>query len=163
MKRQSGYFTVPTTIVFGLRAALDLMFAMTLPELHRRYEVVAKAIRYAVSEMGLELVASGHNCPGCDSPGRFCADTVTAIRYPAGIKHEDFARIMHMKYGTSIAGTYGPLANKAFRVGPTGLLQIRRGFTLNLISCMGMAFEDLGLSVDLNRALKTANSLLAGL
>ena len=163
MKRQSGYFTFPTSIVFGLRAALDQMFDMSLPVLYRRYALVAKAIRYAVSEMGLELVVSGHNCPGCDSPARFCADTATAIRYPPNVRHEDFAQMMHNQYGMSIAGTYGPLADRAFRVGPTGLLQIRRGFTLNLLSCMGMAFRQLGFPADVDRALAVADGILAGL
>lgn len=163
MKGQSGYFTFPTSLVFALRAALDQMFAVSLPVLHHSYAMVAKAIRYAVSEMGLELVVSGHDCPGCDSPGRFCADTATAIRYPSGIRHEDFARLMHSQYGISIAGTYGPLAGKAFRVGPTGLLQIGRGFTLNLLSCMGMALQQLGFLANVDRALSVADGILAEL
>lgn len=163
MKRQSGYFTFPVSILFGLRAALDQMFDMTLPELHRRYALVAKAVRYSASAMGLELVPSGHDCPGCDAPGRICADTVTAIRYPLNIRHEDLARLMHEKYSISIAGTYGPLAGKAFRVGPTGLTHIKRGFSLNLLSCLGMAFQQLGLPVDVDRALGVADAILSEL
>jgi alanine-glyoxylate transaminase/serine-glyoxylate transaminase/serine-pyruvate transaminase len=160
LKRQSGYFTFPTSLVFGLRAALDLMFAMTLSVLYRRYAVVAKAIRCAVQEMGLELVVSGHDCPGCDSPGRFCADTVTAIRHPLHIRHEDFAQLMHNQYGISIAGTYGPLAGKAFRVGPTGLMQISPRFTLNLLSCIGMTLQQLGFPANVERGLTVANAIL---
>ncbi len=163
MKRQSGYFTFPVSLLFGLRAALDEMFSMSLPELYRRYAVVAKAIRYAVSEMGLDLVVSGHNCPGCNSPDRFCADTATAIRYPSRIRHEDFAQAMHDQYGISIAGTYGPLAGRAFRVGPTGLMQIGRGFTLNLLGCMGMAFQQLGFPVNVDQVLHVADSILSEL
>lgn len=163
IRRQSGYFTFPSSLVFGLRAALDLMFDMTLPTLHHRYTVVAKAIRYGVSEMGLELVSSGHNCPGCDSPRRFCANTATAIRYPPNIRHEDFAQLMHNKYNISIAGTYGPYAGKAFRVGPTGLLQIRREFTLNLLGCMGMAFQHLGFPANVDGALRVADTILSEL
>jgi len=163
MRRQSGYFTFPTSLVFGLRAALDQMFAMSLPTLHRRYAIVSKAIRYGVSEMGLELVPSGNGCPGCASPGQFCANSATAVRYPAGVRHEDFARIMHSDYEMSIAGTYGPYAGKAFRVGPTGLMQIHRGFTLNLLTCMGRAFQTLGVTTDVGRALSVADAILAEL
>ena len=163
MRRQSGYFTFPVSVLFGLRAALDLMFEMTLPEMYRRYTTVAKAIRYAIKEMGLELVVSCHNCPGCESPKRFCADTVTAIRYPPNIRHEEFAKLMHDKYSISIAGTYGPLAGNAFRVGPTGLTHIRRGFTLNLLSCMGMALQQLGFPANLDRTLSVADALLGDL
>ena len=70
---------------------------------------------------------------------------------------------MHNQYHISIAGTYGPLAGKAFRVGPTGLLQIHRGFTLNLLSCMGMAFQQLGFPANVDRALSVADTVLAEL
>jgi (S)-ureidoglycine-glyoxylate aminotransferase len=163
LQRQAGYFTFPVSVFFGLRAALDEMFSMSLPELYRRYAVVAKAIRYAVREMGLDLAVSGQNCPGCDSPQRFCADTATAIRYPPTIRHDDFAQLMHEQYGISIAGTYGPLAGRAFRVGPTGLMQIGRGFNLNLLGCIGMAFQQLGFPVNVGRALSMADSILSEL
>ena len=156
MKQQSGFFTFPVTLVFGLRAALDLMVEMGLSELYRRYAQVSKALRYGVSEMGLQLVVNGHKCPGCDSKGQFCANTATAVRYPPGIRHEEFAGLMHQQYGLSIAGTYGPLAGEAFRVGPTGLLQISRGFTLNLLTCMSMAFRRLGYPCNVDEAIKTA-------
>jgi aspartate aminotransferase-like enzyme len=136
------------------------MFDIGLEELYRRYSSTAKAIRYAVSEMGLELVPSGHACPGCDSPDRYCANTATAIRYPDGIQHEALSRIMREKYNISIAGTYGPLAGKAFRLGPTGLQQIQNGFTLNLLGCLGMALQQLGFPVNVDKALAVADKIL---
>jgi aspartate aminotransferase-like enzyme len=160
LKRQSGYFTFPTSLLFGLRAALDLMFAMGLPELYRRYATVAKAIRCGVIELGLEPVPCGRHCPGCDAVGRFCADSATAIRYPSNIRHEDFSRVMHEQYGISIGGTYGPLAHAAFRVGPTGLLQIRREFALNLLACLGLGLKQLGVACNVERALTVADSIL---
>ncbi len=163
MKRQSGYFTFPVTLVLGLRAAMDQMFEISLSELYHRYALIAKGIRHAVMEMGLELVVSCSSCPGCDSPGLLCSNTATAIRHPSDIKHDNFAQLMHDKYNISIAGTYGPLAGKAFRVGPTGLLQIRREFTMNLLSCMGMAFQQLGFNAKVDQALSVADGILAEL
>jgi aspartate aminotransferase-like enzyme len=161
MRRQSGYFTFPVSLMFGLRAALDLMFDMSLPELYRRYSATAKAIRQGVREMGLQLCVKGQECPDCDSPGRFCADTVTAIRYPAGIRHDDFARAMQVQFATSIGGTYGPLAGKAFRVGPTGLMQLGRRFTLGLLTYMGLALRGLGFEAELDGALEKADAVFA--
>ncbi len=163
LKRQSGYFTFPVSVLFGLRAALDQMFAPGLDNLYLRYQIVSKAIRYGASALGLELVPSGHQCPGCDAKNHYCADTVTAIRYPPQIHHEDFAKLMHEKYNISIAGTYGPLSGVAFRVGPTGLMQIRREFTLNLISCMGMVLRQLGFSTNIDQALAVTDAILTGL
>jgi aspartate aminotransferase-like enzyme len=111
--------------------------------------------------MGLELVACDPPSPNSSASGQHYANTVTAIRYPPDIQHEDFARLMQAQYGLSIAGTYGPLAGQAFRVGPTGLMQIQRGFTMSLIGCMGMAFRQLGFHADVERALTAADAILA--
>ena len=162
MRRQSGYFTFPATLVYGLRAALDLMLGEPLAELYRCYMRVARAIRCAAIEMGLEPVPPCRQCPGCEAPGRFCADTVTALRYPKQVQHEAFTQIMHEQYGISLAGTYGPLAGAAFRVGPTGLMQVQKAFTQRLLSSMGMAFRRLGLPVRVEHALATAEAILAG-
>jgi aspartate aminotransferase-like enzyme len=160
LRRQSGYFTFPVTLVLGLRAALEQMFDISLPKLYRRYALVAKAIRKAVMEMGLELVVNCDDCPGCDSSGLHCANTATAILLPDGVRHEEFARLMHEEYNLSIAGTYGPFAGKAFRVGPTGLMQIQPEFNMNLLSCMGMALQRLGFPAKVDPALHVADAIL---
>jgi len=134
------------------------MFSMTLPGLYSSYATGSKAIRMAVSEMGLDLVVCGRNCSGCDSPLRYCADTVTAIKYPPNVTHNDFSQLMHKKYGISIAGTYGELAESAFRVGPTGLMQLGPQYTLNLLCCMGMTLREIGFPANVERALVTANA-----
>jgi aspartate aminotransferase-like enzyme len=77
------------------------------------------------------------------------------------VQHQEFADIMHSQYHMSIAGTYGELAGRAFRVGPTGLMQIQRGFTLNLLSCMGMAFQQMGFPANVDGALAIADAILA--
>jgi alanine-glyoxylate transaminase/serine-glyoxylate transaminase/serine-pyruvate transaminase len=161
MKRQPGYFTFPTSLLFGLRAALDIMFDMGLSELYRRYDVVARSIRQGVIEMGSLPLPACECCPGCNSSERICANTVTAIKYPTGIQHEDFARLMHYDYNLTIAGTYGAYMGKAFRVGPTGLEQIQRDFPLHLLNCMGLAFKRLGINVNLDKALTLSDAILS--
>jgi aspartate aminotransferase-like enzyme len=159
LRRQAGYFTFPTSLVFGLRAALDMMYNIGLPELYQRYARVARAIRSAVKSMGLRLVAEQSRENG-ETSENFCANTATAIYYPPGVSHADFSRLMHETYQISVAGTYGELADKVFRVGPTGLLQIAPSFTLHLISCMGLAFRRLGYQVDIDKALAAADQAL---
>lgn len=163
MERQSGYFTFPTSLVFGLRAALDLLFGRSLPDLYRRYVLVARAVRRSLLAMGLELAPSCSECPGCESPGRLCADTVTTVRCPPGIRPGDLAQLLSEKYHISIAGTYGPLAASAFRVGPTGIMQLDPGFTVQLLTCLGLALKQFERPVRLEDGLAVAAEILSGL
>src|SRR5512135_1143927 len=48
-------------------------------------ERAAKAIRWGVSDMGLLLTVDGRECPGCDSPRRYCQGTQTQVQCPAGV------------------------------------------------------------------------------
>src|SRR5512135_141717 len=45
----------------------------------------AKAVRWGVSEMGLQLTMDGRSCPGCDAAGRFCTGSRTEIQVPMGL------------------------------------------------------------------------------
>ncbi|MBN1315322.1 MAG: alanine--glyoxylate aminotransferase family protein [Anaerolineales bacterium] len=162
MERESGYFTFPASLLFGLRAALKLITGRPLPELYRQYALVAVVIRRSMLEMGLKLVPMCGGCSGCDAPGRVCADTVTAIRFPPGVDHQRFSQFIHDRYRISIAGTYGPLAGKAFRVGPAGLLQLDPGITIHLIGSIGLALRMLGFPARLDQSLEIANSIFSG-
>ena len=42
-------------------------------------DLAAKATRWGVSEMGLSLTIDGRDCPGCNSPARFCLGSRTDI------------------------------------------------------------------------------------
>ncbi len=55
-------------------------------------DVAAKAIRYGVSEMGLLLTIDGRDCPGCDSPERFCTGSLTTIQCPDGVRIDDLVK-----------------------------------------------------------------------
>lgn len=160
MRRQPGYFTFSSSILFGLRSALDQIFARDPEAVYHQYATSAKAIRLSLRQMGLDLVVDGTACPGCDTAGQFCANTVTAVRYPAGLDHEWFAKLILDRFGIAIAGTYGELALKAFRVGPTGLVQIQPGNVIRLVASLGLGFQESGGSVDVGAALSVADSIL---
>jgi 3-dehydro-L-gulonate-6-phosphate decarboxylase len=71
---------------FGTPSSRNISSASSLSDL------AAMAIRWGVSEMGLSLVVDGRECPGCDSPRRFCLGTQTEILCPDNLRSDDVVR-----------------------------------------------------------------------
>jgi aspartate aminotransferase-like enzyme len=164
MERESGYFTFPSSVLFGLRASLDQIFAIGLQELYRRYAVVSKAIRQGVKEMGLKLIADDDQADRIGISSRsFCANTVTAVYLPEGLSYEAFAQVMDERYDIGVAGTYGEFAGRAFRVSPTGLAQLKPGNVIRLVASLGLTLRQLGITAPVERALWATDAILADL
>jgi aspartate aminotransferase-like enzyme len=147
-------------LLFALGSVLDLIFQQTPQEVYRRHRVAAKAIRSGIRELGLNLFVNCSQCPGCDSPKRFCADTVTVFRYPRGVVHEDFAKIMSQQYGIAIGGGIGKLKGKICRIGPAGLVQILPRNIFALVTSIGLAMRQLGAKVEIQSAIDVVNRVL---
>ena len=73
-------------------------------------DLAAKAIRWGVSEMGLSLVVDGRECPGCDSPRRFCLGTQTEIQCPSNLRSDDVVRGLAQVVNAN--GTFGRIIRK---------------------------------------------------
>ena len=56
-------------------------------------DTAAMAIRFGVSDMGLLLTVDGRDCPGCDSPQRFCQGTRTSIHCPPAYNAGSLCRL----------------------------------------------------------------------
>ena len=162
MERNRVWFTFPSSTLFALRAVLDHIFKEGPEQIYGKYERAAKAIRWGVSEMGLDLYVDGSKCPGCDSPARFCADTATPIVYPRGIGHDRFAEEVSRSFGITIGGGLGKNASQVFRVGPTGIVQITPGNVIKLLSAIGLSMRKVGVSIDVEAGLTVASSILEG-
>jgi alanine-glyoxylate transaminase/serine-glyoxylate transaminase/serine-pyruvate transaminase len=160
IERTRVWYTFPASLLFGLRGVLDIMFEKTPERVYQQYRLAAKAIRYGVSEMGLQLLPDGTRCPGCDSPMRLCADTATPICYPTGVSHDQFANFLNEKFNVAIGGGLGPLAGKTFRVGPTGLVQIQPSNVLKLLSVIGMGMKEMGVRVNTEAGFDAARQIL---
>jgi 3-hexulose-6-phosphate synthase len=122
-------------------------------------ELAAKAVRWGVSEMGLLLTVDGRDCPGCDSPQRFCQGTVTTIHCPEGIHVHDLIRTITQIFGPSNA--FGPLAGNAFFLDPAQLANLSPRRVTDLLAATGNALRQLGYQVNLNAGLGVANQILS--
>jgi 3-dehydro-L-gulonate-6-phosphate decarboxylase len=121
-------------------------------------DLAAKAIRWGVSEMGLSLVIDGRECPGCDSPSRFCLGTQTDIQCPGNLKSDDVVRGIAQIVTADKA--FGRISENTFFIDPTHLSDISRNRVIDLLNATGAALRNLGHPVDINAGIKAANQVL---
>jgi hypothetical protein len=125
----------------------------------------AKAIRWAVSEMGLLLTVDGRECPGCDSPRRFCWGTRTEIAVPSEAPVDEVIARIGREFGRSNA--FGRISDTTFFLDPGQLAQGDTGMTpslqngvIDLLRATGNALRGSGAQVDVNAGLAVADRIL---
>lgn len=100
-------YSMPISDICGLDQALDNIIQDE--EFCERHQKIAEATRTAIIKSGLELyLESGFS------------NTVTVISVPDNLKDMDILKIMKEKYKIMIAGCFGCLAGKVFRIGHMG-------------------------------------------
>jgi len=96
--------------IAGLHKALELIFEEGLEEVFTRHHRAAEHCRKRIVELGLTLFPAKSAVP---SP------TVTAVNIPETLSWEEFDMACRKK-GLVVAGSYGPLNGKIFRLGHMG-------------------------------------------
>jgi hypothetical protein len=128
-----------------------------VPQLNGIADLAVKAIRWGVSEMGLLLVADGRDCPGCDSPQRFCLGPQTDIQCPGNLRATDVVRSLGQIVNAN--GAFGPVSESAFFLDPTQLGDLSRNRVIDLLNATGTALRNLGHPVDTSAGIKAANQV----
>lgn len=107
--------TPPLNLLYGLEAALGLLFAEGLPAVWDRHAQVASAVHAAVEgwkEGGaLDFLAK-------DPAAR--SVSVTTITVPPNTDIEALRTIARERYQVAMAGGLGPMTGRAFRIGHLG-------------------------------------------
>lgn len=112
-KAQENFYFPYTPYWHGmaaLSAALDLLLQEGLENGIARHQKVADFCREEIQKMGLELYPTAQ---AISSP------TVTAVKVPSQIGWQELDRRFR-QHGLAVAGSYGPLAGKVFRIGHMG-------------------------------------------
>jgi aspartate aminotransferase-like enzyme len=122
-------------------------------------DVAVKAVRWGVSEMGLNLVMDGRECPGCDSPQRLCKGTQTDIQCPGNVRAEDVVR--RLAQAVNAGGAFGQVSESAFFLDPTQLGDLSHSRVIDLLNATGTSLQNLGYPVDINAGIKAANQVFA--
>ena len=121
-------------------------------------DLAAKAVRFGVSDMGLSLVVDGRECPGCDSPRRFCMGSQIEIQCPGNIPADDIVRGLGQIVTAN--GAFGRVSDKIFYIDPSQLGDLSRNRVIDLLNATGTALRNLGNPVDTNAGIKAANQVL---
>src|SRR5712692_7992775 len=111
LAKQDTPYTPAVPLFLAFREALRMLKEEGLESRITRTRRLAEAARAGVEALGLRLYPDR----------RFASNTVTAIRYPAGVDDSAFGAELREKHGTVVAGGQGPLKGQIFRIGHMGL------------------------------------------
>jgi len=128
----SGFFpyTPATNLLYGLAAALDMLFAEGLPNVFARHDRLAAATRRAVDAWGLEILCAD---------AQLYSSTLTAILLPEGHNADALRKIILDRFDMSLGQGLGKVAGKVFRIGHLGHFN-------ELMLCGTLAGVEMGLA-----------------
>ena len=132
-----GYtpYTPNLPILYGLRKALDLLFAEGLDNVYARHFRLGEGVRRAVAAWGLTT---------CAQEG-FHSNTVTAVVVPEGKDAREVIGTAFNKYNISLGGGLSEVMGKVFRIGHMG--DMNDVSMLGAIAGAEMAMLDAGFDI----------------
>ena len=142
-------FTPANTLIDALRVSLRLIRDETLETVWKRTRASAEAVRRGTRALGFELFS------------RRPADSVTAIRYPAGIADKDFRGRLKSAHNVHVAGGQGSMEGQLFRVNHMGYSDAYDA--LAVVAAIEHTLKALGKPVQLGAGVTAAQQALAEL
>ncbi|TYH69834.1 hypothetical protein ES332_D05G078700v1 [Gossypium tomentosum] len=142
-------YTPSIQLLYGLRAALDLIFEEGLGNVIARHTRMGKATRLAVEAWGLK---------NCTQKEEWYSDTVTAVLVPPYIDSAEIVKRAWKRYNMSLGLGLNKVAGKVFRIGHLGNLN-----ELQLLGCLAgveMILKDVGYPVKLGSGVAAACAYL---
>jgi alanine-glyoxylate transaminase / serine-glyoxylate transaminase / serine-pyruvate transaminase len=108
-----GFFpyTPATNLLYGLKAALEMLAEEGLENVFARHDRHAEATRRAVNAWGLEIL--------CLEPREY-SSSLTAVLMPQGHSADGLRQTILERYDMSLGSGLGRLADKVFRIGHLG-------------------------------------------
>jgi len=141
-------FTPAVSLFVMLNKAIEMIREEGLQNVFQRHRVLGAACKAGVQALGLELF-------GPDDPE---ANSVTAVKVPAGVDGAQIGKIARDKYGVWLAGGQGALKGKIFRFGHCGYFgafDIVSG-----LSVVEMVLAELGYDVNWGASVGAAEQIL---
>lgn len=137
-------FTPALPLFYALDEALTLVIEEGLPARIDRHRRMAAALYSGFASMGLEAF------PKEDVR----SNTVVTIQYPPGIEDRAFREILEHRFRILVAGGFGELKGRTFRVGCMG--EVSEYHVATTLLAISAAFTLLGRNTDVSRALRAA-------
>ncbi len=137
-------FTPSLPIFFALDEALKMIREEGIEKRIRRHEVCSRAFYAAFEEYGLRPFAE-ENCR---------SHTVIGILYPQGVDDGKFRTLLSEKFGILIAGGFGKMKGRMFRVGSMGIVD--EAIVTTTVNGIAQALTQLGHRCDASKGLSAA-------
>lgn len=145
-------YTPSVSEIYALESVLEQALREGMHSVVDRHQASARAARAAVEALGLDL------WPERPEIATACC---TAVHVPGTVSDEQIRETMRWRYGVMIAGGYGDLAGKLFRLGHMGPAAHPTLVTAQ-VGMLERTLADLGVAVDLGTGVGAALKAFAG-
>jgi len=135
-------------LLYAYREAMNVILEEGLDNRIRRHRVCSQALYSGLSELGLT--------PFAKEDAR--STVVVALNYLDGLEDKTFRNTLADKFRVLVAGGFGNLKGKVFRVGCMG--EVQKYHVMRTISSIGSTLEMMGYKTKQMEALKVAEDKL---
>jgi aspartate aminotransferase-like enzyme len=142
-------YTPANTLIEAQCVSLKMIKSETIEGVWKRTAVLAEAFRAAMKSLGMELFS------------KYPADSVTAVKYPAGVSDKDFRGTLKKAHNIHIAGGQGTMEGKIFRVNHMGYTDVYD--CLAAVAGIEHTLRALKQPVNLGAGVAAAQKVLANL
>jgi aspartate aminotransferase-like enzyme len=143
----SGAFTPAVSLIFGLRASLNMIAREGFDRVYARHARMSRATRAAATAMGLKLLAP-------DSP----SPAATGIFLPKGIDADKVLDYLRDQMGVTLAEGQDQLKGKVIRIAHVGYMGAFDVITA--IAALEMALRKFGAEIPFGRGVAAAQEVL---
>ena len=144
-------FTPALPLLYAYREALAMMLEEGLQNVFRRHKICSDALYSGLSAIGLTPFAKEEDR----------SISIVALNYLDGLEDKTFRSTLADKFKVLVAGGFGDLKGKVFRVGCMG--EVNPYHVMRTISAISSTLAMMGYDTDAQAGLKTAEEKLKAL
>jgi aspartate aminotransferase-like enzyme len=146
-QKGSGAFTPAVSLIFGVRASMNMLEREGLDQVYARHLRLCRATRAAATALGLKLLAP-------DSP----SPAATGIYLPSGIDADQVLDYLRDKMNVTLAEGQDQLKGKVIRIAHVGYMGAFDVITA--IAALEMALRKFGAEIPFGRGVAAAQEIL---
>jgi aspartate aminotransferase-like enzyme len=144
-------FTPALPLLYAYREALRIILEEGLDARIKRHKICSDALYSGLSALGLTPFAKEEDR----------SITIIALNYLEGLEDNTFRNTLSKKFRVLVAGGFGNLKGKVFRVGCMG--EVHRYHVMRTISAISSTLDMMGYKTNSSDALQTAEEKLKAL
>jgi aspartate aminotransferase-like enzyme len=146
-QKGSGAFTPAVSLIFGVRASLDMMQREGLDRVYARHARMSRATRAAATALGLKLLAP-------DSP----SPAATGVYLPEGIDADQVLDYLRDHMNITLAEGQDQLKGKVIRIAHVGYMGAFDVITA--VAALEMALRKFGVELPFGKGVAAAQEVL---